>query len=220
MSEVIEQDTTQHAAAAFNRLTERLKATPHQPLGNPSRASAIERLKQKWNAPERHARRKPDELAGEQWKAKLDSLKSKLGTGCLIAFVGKRGPGKTQMAVELMRHQVENRLQSALYCKALEIFCSIRESYGDGGKRELKAIEHWVSPELLVIDEAQVRAETDFEQRILTHLLDKRYDNLKDTIVIANLTRQELFNALGVSIEARLAETGGITTFEWESFRP
>ena len=214
----IPDSVEEHAAQTFAKITEKLKNQAHEGLGNPELERRVRELQAKWNAPSRHLNRR--EFQGEGWLAKLESLKSKLGTGVLWAFVGIRGPGKTQMAVELMRHQTEKRLKTARYASAIEVFCSLREPYADGAtKRELAAISDWVRPELLIIDEAQERAETPWEDRLLTHIVDKRYNDEKDTILISNNTEDMLMRSLGKSIESRLCETGGVVEFNWESFR-
>lgn len=211
-------DCEKHAKDAFARITERLKAIPLPIAESKDREKKIEDFKRIWNAPQRHLSR--EEFRGEAWLQKRESLTRKLGSGFLLAFVGNRGPGKTQMAVELMRHQVQERVKSARYVHAIELFCALREPYADGAtKRELKAIEEFTRPELLVIDEAQERAETQWEDRLLTFILNKRYDAEKDTILIANLKEEELLKALGNSVHSRLIETGGIVVFDWQSFR-
>lgn len=215
MEELV-KSVLEHATRSFGGITEKLKASPHGEQVSTDR-ERIAALRKHWNAPPRHLflRRA---LESGPWTDLHDRAKFRLGTGATLAFIGNRGTGKTQMAVWLMCHQTDNRLKSARYTKALEIFCSIRATY-NGEKSELKAIEEWTRPELLVIDEAQVRGETDFENRILTHILDKRYDSLKDTIIISNLKREDFLTSLGRSITSRMTETGGIFEFAWESFR-
>jgi DNA replication protein DnaC len=74
-------------------------------------------------------------------------------------------------------------------------------------------------PDLLVIDEFQERGETAFENRMLNHLLDLRYGDLTDTLLIANLEPEELVESVGESITERLREAGGIIECNWPSFR-
>lgn len=214
----VPSEIEQIAARKFAAITERLKIAPHEAVTNLERESKVEALRRNWNAPARHVAQTT--LNGFEWRSKLAEVKRKIGTGCLLAFVGKRGPGKTQMGVELMRYQTGERLKSAKFCDAIDIFVSLRATYGDHSTRnEGQAIAEWVRPDLLVIDEIHERGETQWEDRILVNILNKRYDALKDTIIIANLTAMEIERSLGPSIWARLCQTGGVVLFDWESFR-
>lgn len=147
-------------------------------------------------------------------------LREKLGTGVLAALLGQRGTGKTCIAAGLVR-EAASRGMSALYVTAMDIFLSVRETFGEKATlTERKAIEVFLAPRLLIIDEMQERGETKWEDRLLTHLIDKRYGALnKDTILIANLQVRELIATLGPSIASRLSEAGGIIECKWGSFR-
>ena len=106
------------------------------------------------------------------------------------------------------------------YTTAMEIFLRIRASFG----KTAKETEHDITGELskcrlLIIDEVQERGNTAWEDRILTHIIDKRYSDLKPTIVIANLTADALAAGLGESIVSRMQETGGIIEVTGESHR-
>src|SRR5437762_872560 len=73
-------------------------------------ARDVQQLRYNWNAPSRQLVRKEIDRNGP-WGVKEAELTKILGTGFLVALVGGRGPGKTQMAVELMKSATE-RLQS------------------------------------------------------------------------------------------------------------
>jgi DNA replication protein DnaC len=167
--------------------------------------------------PRRHSER--NEFENEHWKRKLESLRAKLGSGFLIALIGIRGCGKTQMAVELIRAQIQ-RLKSAHLTTAMDIFLDIKSAYRkDSEIDERQILNRFFEPRLLVIDEIQERAETAWEDRILTHLVDRRYKDERDTILVGNSTREKFEKEMGASIVSRLNETGGIIVCDWESFR-
>lgn len=73
--------------------------------------------------------------------------------------------------------------------------------------------------DLLVLDEIQERAESEWEDREMTRLLDARYRQCRSTILIGNLKPDEVGTRLGASIVSRLAEGGEIIACAWESFR-
>jgi DNA replication protein DnaC len=161
----------------------------------------------------------------QPWSDKLDAIKNKLGTGFLIALLGERGTGKTQMAVELMRHLVFRVWPAteagtpAAYTSAQEFFLSLRAAYRKSGPSEIEQMAPYVAPDLLVIDEAQERGETEWEQRMLAYVCDKRYFFGLDTLLISNLTPEAFKASIGPSIYSRLIETGGVVVADWPSFR-
>lgn len=167
--------------------------------------------------PSRHAER--TEFHGKQWHEARAKIDSQLGTGCLLALVGTRGPGKTQLGVCAMRATIE-RLKSTRFILAMDIFLSIRATFRkDSELSETQAVEAFCKPRLLVIDEIQERGDTAFEDRILTHVINKRYNDKKDTILIGNVTHEAFSSGMNKSIVDRLNETGGIIVCDWPSFR-
>lgn len=182
------------------------------------RERAVELLKES-GAPSRH-RMTAAALRGDAWLAKFEGVAARLGSGFLIAFIGGRGPGKTQMGVELIKLAC-NALMSARYATAMEFFIEVKGAYRDetGAPSERLVIDRYTRPRLLVLDEIQERGATPWEDRLLTHLVDTRYRENRDTVLIGNLTSDELASELGKSIVSRLVETGGIVEFDWPSFR-
>lgn len=175
------------------------------------------------------------ELTGEGWLLAYAEALPIIESGGLVAMVGKRGPGKTQMAAEIARggrwpvdkgehvggfSGATVYRKTALYRRAMDIFLDLR----DASKNHVKSSEKEVlakleSVGLLVIDEFQERGESEWENRMMKNLFDKRYAGNRPTIVIANLTRKELFDSLGNSIVDRARENGKSIEFNWGSYR-
>lgn len=155
-------------------------------------------------------------------------IHSTIGTGSLSVVVGPRGTGKTQAAVGVARmfegyvadHRGSTDTACTRYTTAVELFMTIKETYGDNAQRSEKAaIDLFVKPDLLVIDEVQERAGTEWENRLLVNIVDRRYAAMKDTILVGNLKPEDVQRELGTSIASRAQETGGIYVADWPSFR-
>ena len=175
-------------------------------------------LRQHWNAPTRHAQRETVDTSGP-WGDALRGINASLGTGRMWAICGTRGNGKTQMAVEAMKHATQLGM-SARYVAATEFFAAIKATYRkDWSETEIQVIERFRKPRLLVIDEIGKRGESDWENNLLFLLLDKRYADMTDTIVVANLDSDKMGENLGPSIASRLGETGGLIECTWASRR-
>lgn len=163
-------------------------------------------------------------VALERIKQRLDDPK-----GSLVILQGIKGTGKTQLAVSAaagFKYEPQNPLSgkwnnpAPRYVKVSDIFRDIRSTYSKASEdSESEIFKGFIKPKLLIIDEAQERGETEFEDRALIHIIDKRYDALLHTIIISNLTKDALGKSLGTSIVSRLHETGEVIECNWKSWR-
>lgn len=170
-----------------------------------------------WNAPKRHEQSTPN-FSGE-WGAAYSQLKAKLGTGSTIALVGTRGSGKTQLAVELMKATTAN-LKRAYFTTATGFFMELKATYRkEASKTEGDVLNTFQSFQLLVIDEIGKRSESEWENNLLFELLNRRYNAMKDTVLIDNRSKADFIAAIGESLASRMNEGGGIKECNWPSFR-
>lgn len=169
---------------------------------------------------------------GAEWLQVFEEAKQAVKDCGLVALIGDRGTGKTQMAALIASDGLwpsddgkwnghrNVRDHTALYVRAMDIFLDLR----DANKRDSKISEkevlgRWTEVGLLVIDEFQERGESEWENRVLTNLIDKRYGSEKPSIIIANYDRQQLSAALSPSIKDRMHENGRSFLCNWGSFR-
>lgn len=206
-------------------LPEECDDSPSQPLAPAVMAS--NRLMSAFGWPDRYL--EPlEQASGGEWLAGLALAAPVIETGGILILHGKRGTGKTQMAAEIARMKrfppdqgtQADPKRSAHYQTAMRFFLTVRSTFKkDSNKTELEVIDRMTEPGLLVIDELQERGETAFEDRLLTHLIDARYGAKRPTILIANLTKEQLGPSLGPSIVDRATENGRRIDFTWESYR-
>ena len=158
-----------------------------------------------------------------------------LDKGGIALLYGRRGTGKTFMSYDL--GNASERLPDALYAKpdvmgrpvprpviyrtAMRMFLEIRDTFRKTSeKSELELMDEYAGAVLLVIDEAQERGETDFENQKLTAIIDARYQQCRPTIMIGNyLTKADFAASISPSIISRIQENGGAIHCDWPSFR-
>lgn len=159
---------------------------------------------------------------GKPWASAYERVLGAMreNRSALVGLTGTRGVGKTQLAVKLMNHFCE-RGYDALYVRAYELFTRFKSAYSNdrNAPREQDVIWQHVTPSLLVIDELQVRTESDWENTTLTTLLDMRYSEERRTLIISNLTAEAFGASVGASVVSRMNETGFLLQCEWPSFR-
>jgi DNA replication protein DnaC len=171
------------------------------------------------NIPERHKAKTRDRHTAEGlWADTYRRLSEMMDMGPLVVLVGARGTGKTQMAVDLLA-DICNRAQAVRYCKAMDLFREIRDCFGRDRPRELEVVDRFCRYAGLVIDEAHERSDSECENRTLTNIIDRRYDAMRTTILISNLTKEVFAQAVGPSIVSRVTEAGEVVTCDWPSFR-
>jgi DNA replication protein DnaC len=175
-------------------------------------------------------------IHGEYWQAAYERAKVCAERGGLIVAYGGRGTGKTQMAFHLARNvnfpnctlptiykngfTPETKPRPAIYTKAMEIFLDCKHSFSRKDAPTTKEIlQKLEDAAFLIIDEAQVRGETKFEDDLLTHLIDKRYDGERATMLITNLGRKEFAATLSPSIISRIEQIGCGIDCNWQSYR-
>ena len=147
----------------------------------------------------------------------LGRLVAQLGTGSINVLTGRRGTGKTQLAANAAHHAA--RAGAVLYTKAMQLFLDVRRAYQLDGVCEADVVSKYIVPRLLIIDEAHERGDTAWEDRVLAHIVDRRYDAMCDTLLICNMKREAIIESLGPSIASRIQECGAIIECNWESFR-
>ena len=155
------------------------------------------------------------EPTGQPWRTAFAKAHQIVHNRGMVFLVGSNGPGKTRMAAELALSVGASR-----YRTAMRFFLEIRNSYRPNAEKgELEIIDDLAATPLLILDEMQERGETGFEDRLLTHLVDARYANQRPTVMIANLSPDQLATTLGGSIVDRWRENGAIIECNWASFR-
>lgn len=189
-----------------------------------NRADAIFR---KSECPARHVLNldRIDEGQNQKWIDTRNLLVGQAGyaNGFLIAMLGNRGVGKTQLVVSVI-DRCSKKMLTCRYIKALDLFRDFRRAYtpvqrGQAGESEEDIIDGWTRWDLLVVDELHQRGETPFENNTLVNLLDRRYDARRCTILIANQSKAEFAAAIGDSVVSRIYETGEAIVCDWESYR-
>lgn len=188
---------------------------------------------QAWEAsgcPELHRTRLIDPRGrNPDWDAAYEWARKHIANGGVIALIGDRGTGKTQIGVELIRRACLSLYppEPSLYVRAADLYSALRDDMRSKEACEGRSIARWVKPKNLIIDEAHERnANSDFEPRVMNNILDKRYGEIHGTAFIANVNgdtdkeqAQAFRNLVGETIFDRLSETGGIYCCNWKSFR-
>lgn len=160
----------------------------------------------------------------------------KLGTS--LVFTGQPGTGKTLIAMAMVKKIINVCVDShtfdygidggfmmpvciCKYVNVYDLFTEIKATYRkDSNESEMDILRHYTSPHLLILDEIGVQNGTDYEANMLFRVINKRYEDMKPTILISNLSEGELTEYIGHRTIDRFRENhGAVFVFNWESAR-
>jgi DNA replication protein DnaC len=171
------------------------------------------------------------ELHGDQWLEAFKQAKNIIAARGIVALLGTRGTGKTRMAAEITRsgyfptdHGEWNgngvvHGKTSKYIRTLDVFLNLRDAANSKTSSEKQVLADLEKPGLLVMDEFHERGGSEWENRIVANLIDKRYSQGRPSILIANYTVQEMAAAIGPSVADRMRENGKAFICDWPSYR-
>ncbi|HBO2594067.1 TPA: ATP-binding protein [Pseudomonas aeruginosa] len=152
-------------------------------------------------------------------QAYADDFADVLAQGRCLLLVGRTGTGKTHLSCAVA-NSIVRRGYTALFRTVQEVIRHVRSSWGPGGRPEEEAIAELVAPDLLILDEVGVQYGKEAELVTLFDVMNARYSACKPSIVLSNLTLEEIEVFLGQRVMDRLRENGGrAVSFNWESER-
>jgi len=148
-----------------------------------------------------------------------DFLGTMLDGRCMI-LLGTPGTGKTHLAAAAMI-EVINQGNSARYTTVSDFSRAIRATFNrNSEKTDGDVLDEYVYPYLLALDEVGSSSGSDHEKQALFDLINRRYNAVRPTMILSNLSAPELSEYLGDRIMDRLRQGGGkLVVLNWESYR-
>jgi DNA replication protein DnaC len=153
----------------------------------------------------------------KDYAASFDGVRK---TGRSFLMLGTVGTGKTHLSIGIAL-EVMKSSHSAVFTSASKIFRSIKDTYQKGShQKESEAMAVYTQCDLLIIDEVGVQRGSDFEKETFFDVINERYENMRPTIILSNLTIDEIKLFLGERVFDRLRENGGKAfLLDWPSHR-
>lgn len=140
--------------------------------------------------------------------------------GASIVMTGGPGTGKTHLACAIANAVIESDLASVRFRTVSELMRRIKDTYRkDSTRTESDVIDGYTWLDLLVVDEIGVQVGSDHEKLLLFDVLNGRYQNLRPTILLSNLSAADLETYLGHRVMDRYRECGTVLAFDWPSHR-
>jgi DNA replication protein DnaC len=140
---------------------------------------------------------------------------SRRGQG--LIFSGLPGTGKSHLAGAILQSMLH---RDVCYVTCLDMIREVRDAWRKGSDRsELQVLGTLGALDLLVIDEVGVQYGTEGEQTIIFDILDRRYRDVRPTVILTNQDKAGLKTFIGERTFDRLTETCRWVSFDWSSYR-
>lgn len=153
-------------------------------------------------------------------KAYADEFERHLKAGTGLAFLGPVGTGKTHLAASILLQLAPS--YACLYTTASNLVRMVRDTWRKDSERSEREIMRILGRDiqLLVVDELGAQYGSDGERQVLFEVLDRRYAEMRPTIMIGNIEVEGLRDALGDRVYDRMRETHRVVPMAGESYRP
>jgi DNA replication protein DnaC len=141
--------------------------------------------------------------------------------GRAALLVGNIGTGKTHLASGVVQHVIREHGARAVITSAAEIVRVAKGVMRKGAQyTDRDVIDELASFDLLVIDEVGAQAGTEYERSLMHEVIDRRYQLVLPTVLVSNLTIEQLTAFIGERALDRLRQGDGIQVgFTWGSVR-
>lgn len=151
----------------------------------------------------------------------VDNWEHCFDAGLGLLMVGKCGTGKNHLAVAMIKNLIRNHLAQVEITDVMRVMRAVKSTWHHNSEMtEDSVLDHFASLDLLIIDEVGVQFGSASELAILQEIVNVRYENVLPTILISNLTFEQLKDTIGERIVDRVTNGGrNRLAFNWESFR-
>lgn len=136
-----------------------------------------------------------------------------------LIMVGRTGTGKTHLACAVARNVLQSR-KYARYITSEDMGNEIANAWKKADDNESNAIHRFTEYDLLILDEYGLHDRYENRLQLVHKVLYARYDQAKPTMLISNMTIEELQKDLGDRLWSRFQHDGLVTVeCNWEDQR-
>lgn len=157
------------------------------------------------------------EIAKRKFMKLADSLND--NDGFNIIACGGVGTGKTLLSCALINAVCDKRRSRII--TLMDLVRELKDTWKrDSEYSERDVIDHYSGLDLLIIDEIGVQFGSETEKLFIFDIINGRYENMKPTVLLSNLSIDMVKDIVGERVIDRLRDDGGqLVVFDWDSSR-
>ena len=138
-----------------------------------------------------------------------------------LLISGPCGTGKTHMAIGLLCEWYAGQMilakddvdfiypkGDAVFLPVVELFYELKDTFKGGGVTENAVLKEYSEIDLLVLDDLGAEKTSDWSRQVFYLLLDRRYREMKQTIITTNLSLEQIAETFDDRVASRLCEMG------------
>lgn len=138
--------------------------------------------------------------------------------GRWLVFAGEPGVGKSHIAIAILRALMPATVGQYITC--IGMIQAVRATWARGSEStEAQVLRHFGSTPLLVVDEVGVQYGTEGEHTIIFDVLDRRYRDMRPTILLTNEDVEGFERFVGPRLWDRMKENTRWVQFDGGSYR-
>lgn len=153
----------------------------------------------------------------------INTAKEAIVNGNGLFITGSCGTGKTHLAVSLMidfamknRHLAPSDLPKFL--PSVELFLDLRQTFSSE-QSEKSVLDRWSKPDLICIDDVGAEKISDWTRQSFYTLIDRRYRDMKQTIITSNLSLEKIATQIDDRISSRIVEMCVVIELNGDDYR-
>lgn len=136
-----------------------------------------------------------------------------------FVFLGNCGTGKTHLACAIGSAAI-HKGKTVLFSSASEVIRRVQATHKSQRESEFELMNEYARLDLLILDEVGVQYETESAKRIITEIVNDRYNNELPTVFISNLSPAEFAATMGERAMSRMKQDGCLPfVCDWEDYR-
>lgn len=136
-----------------------------------------------------------------------------------FVFLGNCGTGKTHLACAIGMAAIRNG-KTVLFSSASEVIRRMQATHKSAHETEFDLMNEYGKLDLLILDEVGVQYETESAKRIITEIVNERYNNELPTIFISNLDEVQFSQIMGERAMSRMKQDGCLPfVCDWADYR-
>lgn len=150
------------------------------------------------------------------------SMPDAIEAGRCAIFYGNAGTGKSHLACAILRVLLLKHGGTGIYVTQARLISRLKATMEKGAtETELDVFDAIAKPDLVVVDEIGRGSQSSWERSVLFRVIDERYQRkCKPTVLVSNLTLDELVAEMSPAGLDRMRESGGLRVhFNWDSQR-